>query len=317
MTLVVFFIADNYVRCNFMCVHVQNFMKYEKMARARESVVVKPKQPTPQPKAEVPSTSETNVTCTSPRSKAEVTPSSDTSGNSTADSTPPECSQVASNTQSMVSDEPIPEAAADVTISSSSSTTMPSTDSSEIYNGAKTDLFSWSQTVTDVDIKVPLPKGTKASQLCVDIKTNHLSVTVQKDGSDVVLLDGDLFDRVRVPECMWSKDGDQLQICLEKYKDCMWKSAFIDGPEIDLNKTDNTRQLTDYDDETQTVVRKAMYDNDQKRKGLPTSNEQKTLSVLEKAWNSEGSPFKGTEYDPSVLNLSGSSDGSGLPPGAM
>ena len=39
--------------------------------------------------------------------------------------------------------------------------------------------------------------------------------------------------------------------------------------------------------------------------GLPTSDELKQREVLEKAWNAEGSPFKGTPFDPTKLNMSG------------
>eukprot|EP00392_Amoebophrya_sp_AT5.2_P014615 g14776.t1 len=37
--------------------------------------------------------------------------------------------------------------------------------------------------------------------------------------------------------------------------------------------------------------------------GKPTSDQIKTAEVMKDAWNAEGSPFKGTEFDPSVLNL--------------
>jgi len=35
---------------------------------------------------------------------------------------------------------------------------------------------------------------------------------------------------------------------------------------------------------------------------------------MKKAWNAEGSPFKGTPFDPSKINLGGNSTG-GMPPG--
>jgi hypothetical protein len=60
-----------------------------------------------------------------------------------------------------------------------------------------------------------------------------------------------------------------------------------------------------------------------KRQGLPTTEEQEKLDILKKAWNAEGSPFKGTPFDPSKLNLPGGSMGGmggmppGMPPGMM
>ena len=75
--------------------------------------------------------------------------------------------------------------------------------------------------------------------------------------------------------------------------------------EIDTTKVDSTRQVYDYDDETQGAIRKIMFDQDQKRKGMPTSDEIKNEDMLQKAWNADGSPFQGTPFDPSKVNFSG------------
>ena len=84
--------------------------------------------------------------------------------------------------------------------------------------------------------------------------------------------------------------------------------------EIDTTKVDSTRDVSDYDGETQGHIRKIMFDQHQKRLGKPTSDEMKNEDMLRKAWDAEGSPFKGTPFDPSKLNLSG---GGGAPGGAM
>ena len=48
-----------------------------------------------------------------------------------------------------------------------------------------------------------------------------------------------------------------------------------------------------------------MFDQDQKRRNLPTSDELKNEDMLKDAWNAEGSPFKGMPFDPSRVNFSG------------
>lgn len=57
----------------------------------------------------------------------------------------------------------------------------PAVSSSDSYNGSRTDRYTWSQSLTDVDMRIPLPPGTKASQLIVDIQSSSLTVQLRKD----------------------------------------------------------------------------------------------------------------------------------------
>ena len=63
---------------------------------------------------------------------------------------------------------------------------------------------------------------------------------------------------------------------------------------------------------TQGAIRKIMFDQDQKRRNLPTSDEMQNEDMLRKAWDAEGSPFKGTPFDPKMVNFSGGA-GAGAP----
>lgn len=51
-------------------------------------------------------------------------------------------------------------------------------------------------------------------------------------------------------------------------------------------------------------IRELQWNQEQKLKGLPTSEELRNIEILKKAWNADGSPFKGQEFDPSILNQS-------------
>ena len=50
--------------------------------------------------------------------------------------------------------------------------------SSDTYNGAIMENYKWSQTVTDVDVRVPVPEGTKSKHVRVDIRSDHLKVVL-------------------------------------------------------------------------------------------------------------------------------------------
>ena len=55
----------------------------------------------------------------------------------------------------------------------------------EVFNGARTDKYSWSQTMTDLDVAVVVPENVTAKDLKVDIRSDHLKVTVVKPEEEV------------------------------------------------------------------------------------------------------------------------------------
>jgi hypothetical protein len=63
------------------------------------------------------------------------------------------------------------------------------------------------------------------------------------------------------------------------------------------------KPIDDLEPEAQAKIKQLMYDEHQKRLGLPTSEEQKNEDLLKKAWNVDGSPFKGTPFDPSLIKI--------------
>jgi len=184
------------------------------------------------------------------------------------------------------------------------------------YNGGKTDRYTWEQTLHDVTIQVPVPEGTRAKDIiCVISKSKlHLKIRGQPDA----IIDKsypcdarngkEIWEKVRVGECTWALEQagsgrPRVSVYLEKERECWWKSALEGDQEIDTTKVDSTRSLYEYDGETQGAIRKIMFDEEQKRKGLPTSDEIQNEDLLRKAWDAEGSPFKGTPFDPSAINF--------------
>ena len=196
------------------------------------------------------------------------------------------------------------------------------------YNGGRAEGYSWEQTLHDVTIVAPVPAGTRARDVVCVISKTHLSLKLR--GAEKPIIDGEfpcdarnnqtVWEKVRADESYWNVgevDGVlAVTVYLEKDREAWWKSAIEGDAGIDTTKVDSTRSMYEYDDETQGAIRKIMFDQEQKRKGLPTSDELKNEDMLRKAWDAEGSPFKGTPFDPSMINFNGSGDGSGaMPPG--
>merc|ERR1711979_26411 len=103
---------------------------------------------------------------------------------------------------------------------------------------------------------------------------------------------------------IWHIDDKQLVLVLEKARETWWKCVLEGDEEIDTTKVESTRSMGEYDGETQGAIRKIMFDQNQKVQGKPTSDQIRTADMMKDAWNAPGSPFRGSEFDPTLLNLS-------------
>jgi hypothetical protein len=61
--------------------------------------------------------------------------------------------------------------------------------------------YSWTQELEEVDVTVPVPKGTRAKDLVVVLQKKKLSVGLK--GQDKIL-DGELCKEVKVEDSTWT-----------------------------------------------------------------------------------------------------------------
>lgn len=168
------------------------------------------------------------------------------------------------------------------------------------FNGAKNDKYSWSQDIRNVTVSLKLDREVKGKDLIVNMDPKKIEVIYAKDKQ--VILKGDLFQNIRPEESVWQiEDKTKLLLFLEKAEERIWSTVVVGDEEIDTKNVENKKEVSELDDETQACVRKLWHDEQQKRKGAMTSEQEKYADVLKKAWNSEGSPWKGTPYDPDVV----------------
>ncbi|CAE6335901.1 Nuclear movement protein nudC OS=Emericella nidulans (strain FGSC A4 / ATCC 38163 / CBS 112,46 / NRRL 194 / M139) GN=nudC PE=3 SV=1 [Rhizoctonia solani AG-1 IB] len=142
--------------------------------------------------------------------------------------------------------------------------------------------YRWKQELGDLDITVPLPKGTRARDLVVKIQKKKLSAGLK--GREPIL-EGELCQEIKIDESTWTvEDQEFLYIHLEKVNKWQWwENVLTHHPKIDTRKiTPNNSKLSDLDGETRGMVEKMMYDNQQKQMGKPTSDEQKKMETLKK-----------------------------------
>lgn len=152
-------------------------------------------------------------------------------------------------------------------------------------NGCAYANYIWTQTLQEVEVKVPLPKGGfKTKMLSVDIQNGKISVAV-KGAEGGPLVAGDLYARIKADDSMWTlEDGNTVVMHLVKVNQMEWWKTVIAGDaEIDLQKVaPENSKLDDLDGDTRQTVEKMMYDQRQKAMGLPTSDEQKKQDILKK-----------------------------------
>ncbi|XP_042482173.1 protein BOBBER 1-like [Macadamia integrifolia] len=149
-------------------------------------------------------------------------------------------------------------------------------------NGLDLEKYSWTQTLQEVTVTIPVPPGTKSRFVACNIKKNHLNVELE---GQPPIIDGDLYQSVKVDECFWSiEDSKYISVLSTKQNQMDWWKCLVKGdPEIDTKKVKPERsKFSDLDPETRQTVEKMMFDQHQKSMGLPTSDEIQKQEILKK-----------------------------------
>jgi len=149
-------------------------------------------------------------------------------------------------------------------------------------NGADMPNYRWVQTLSEIEIRIPLPHPVKSSDVKVEMHKKKLSVQL-KNGP--FLVNGELQHDIKLEESHWIlEDNISILINMEKINKMEWWSQLVTtDPEISTKKIDpEPSKLSDLDGETRGMVEKMMYDQRQRELGKPTSDEQKKQEMLQK-----------------------------------
>lgn len=142
-----------------------------------------------------------------------------------------------------------------------------------VGNGGSTERYKWTQTLDECSVLISVPENTRGKDLDVTIKATSLTVKLKKEADDPLLLDGALTQKVVPSESTWTIEGGVLIVVLYKQKKAFWETIIEGDDKIDTTLVDSRRKIDDYDEATQAQIRKIIFDQNQARQGLSSSDE--------------------------------------------
>ncbi|KAF7729474.1 hypothetical protein EC973_004454 [Apophysomyces ossiformis] len=140
----------------------------------------------------------------------------------------------------------------------------------------------WKQTLQDVDVTIPVPKGTRGRDLEVVIKKKNIKVALK---GQPALIEGELCKDIRVDDSTWTLDNqEEVNVHLEKSNQmAWWENVVTTAPKINTQKIQpENSKLDDLDGETRAMVEKMMFDQRQKAMGKPDSDTLRKQEMFEK-----------------------------------
>lgn len=119
------------------------------------------------------------------------------------------------------------------------------------WNGGKSDLFWWGQSLNEATVDIVLPYPIIRSELKIDLKSSRLRVEYK----GAVIIEGELFEPIQLDGSIWSiEDRSRVLITLEKGRENWWGSIIKGMTEIDLTKVESIKKIQDFDEETQVTL---------------------------------------------------------------
>jgi len=155
-----------------------------------------------------------------------------------------------------------------------------------INNGGFTDKYTWTQTLSEIDVRLVVPM-LPAKSFIVQLKSKYIKVGIE---GEEPIIDAELHRAIDAEESMWSMseetgvDGKVMILNLvKKIGMCWWPKVCKGDPEINTRKIEpENSNLGDLKGDTRQTVEKMMFDQRQKAAGRPSSKDIKQQDMMKK-----------------------------------
>jgi len=153
-----------------------------------------------------------------------------------------------------------------------------------VGNGGQTERYSFTQTLSNVLVDIPIPFAITKKQLSVSLEPDRLAIKIAGQPD----INGKFSRDIDSDNSTWTieernKKEKFLSLDLSKANKMEWWGNVLEGdPKIDTSKIvpENSR-LEDLDADTRQTVEKMMLEQRQKQMGLPSSEEKRKKEALE------------------------------------
>jgi hypothetical protein len=160
---------------------------------------------------------------------------------------------------------------------------QPGTVKPSVYNGGEAEHYVWSQTLQEVDVRLPVPIGSKAKDITCEFTATTFKFGLKSELPKLRIDNGKFCEAIKPDDSFWTlEDNREIRLTLTKFNQMNWWDCVIKGdPKIDTRKVQpENSNLSDLDGETRQTVEKMMYDQRQKAAGKPTSDQESKMDLM-------------------------------------
>merc|ERR1712227_551420 len=151
-----------------------------------------------------------------------------------------------------------------------------------VGNGADMDNYSWTQTLQELEVRVPfkLPKLKSRDVVCTMTK-KRIKCGLK---NQTPVIDGEFPADIKEEESFWTLNSGTLTLNIEKVDQMSWWEHLVTSDvKINTKKVSpENSKLGDLDGETRSMVEKMMFDQRAKAMGEATSDERRKNDMLKK-----------------------------------